>query len=169
MLNRLLAELIDDAGLYPPARLPMDRALRNHDATNAGIYQWMVGRFIVPASRLDELLAELHGVKTRPLALGVVLDGASADSVRGGVGKAHEALRRMPDALCVELFELPLAGAQTEAGARASLLEALDAVARSFDERTALYAELPPAHAEPGLAAVAGTRAQAAGAGGTRT
>lgn len=89
MLNRFLVELIDDAGLFPPASLPMEEALRAHDRANAGRYQWIVGRLIVPASRLDELETHLPRVGTRPLVLSVILDGAGADGQRTGVARAR--------------------------------------------------------------------------------
>ena len=47
--------LIDYAGLFPPAALAMDDAVgRYARPTGAGRDAWMLGRFIVPASRLGE-------------------------------------------------------------------------------------------------------------------
>jgi hypothetical protein len=72
-----LGALIDDAGLFPPARLPMAAALSGHRRAAAGARRWLLGRFLCPASRLDELAsapsADLDGLR-----LGVVLDRASA-------------------------------------------------------------------------------------------
>jgi hypothetical protein len=53
----LLGRLIDDAGLFPPARKPMERAVADHRAARAGAQAWMLGRFLCPMSRLDELAA----------------------------------------------------------------------------------------------------------------
>ncbi len=50
----LLTELIDYAGLFPPAALDMPTAVRNYDAYRRGEYNWMLGRFITPAARLQE-------------------------------------------------------------------------------------------------------------------
>ena len=50
-----LERLIDDAGLFPPARKPMERAVADHRSARAGSHAWMLGRFLCPASRLDEL------------------------------------------------------------------------------------------------------------------
>jgi hypothetical protein len=47
--------LIDDAGLFPPARKPMERAVADHRAARAGAYAWMLGRFLCPVARLGEL------------------------------------------------------------------------------------------------------------------
>jgi hypothetical protein len=54
-LTTLLRGAIDYAGLFPPAALAMDAAARNHAAYRAGDERWMLGRFVVPATRLDEL------------------------------------------------------------------------------------------------------------------
>lgn len=53
-LRSLLSGLIDYAGLFPPAGLSMDAAVRNYDSYMRGEYAWMLGRLIVPASCLAE-------------------------------------------------------------------------------------------------------------------
>lgn len=67
------AALIDYAGLFPPAQLAMADALAEYRDATDGPYAWMLGRFIVPASRLDELLQAREG-DARPLPLSVILD-----------------------------------------------------------------------------------------------
>jgi hypothetical protein len=52
-----LDRLIDDAGLFPPARKPMERAVADHRAARAGPHSWMLGRFLCPVLRLGELAA----------------------------------------------------------------------------------------------------------------
>ena len=53
-IRALLESLIDYAGLFPPAGLPMDAAVANYARYKSGAYAWMLGRFIVPANRLGE-------------------------------------------------------------------------------------------------------------------
>ena len=53
-LRFLLENLIDYAGLFPPAELPMAEAVRNYAAYRQSEHAWMLGKFIVPASRLEE-------------------------------------------------------------------------------------------------------------------
>src|ERR1700733_7279273 len=53
-LRALLSELIDYAGLFPPAGLDMASAVRNYASYLAGEYSWMLGRFIVQAGRIAE-------------------------------------------------------------------------------------------------------------------
>ena len=67
-----LAGLIDYAGLFPPAALPLDAALREYEATMAGERGWMVRRFIVPASRVAELSSAYAGDAS--VMLSVILD-----------------------------------------------------------------------------------------------
>jgi hypothetical protein len=51
----LLAGLVDYAGLFPPAALDMERATASYAAYRDGPESWMLGRFVVPAARLDEM------------------------------------------------------------------------------------------------------------------
>lgn len=53
-LRFLLKNLIDYAGLFPPAELTMEDAVRNFAAYRQNEHSWMLGKFIVPASRLEE-------------------------------------------------------------------------------------------------------------------
>ncbi len=43
----LLSELIDHAPMFPPAQLPLDEALADHEAALASDAGWMVKRFVV--------------------------------------------------------------------------------------------------------------------------
>ncbi len=54
-LRALLSDLIDYAGLFPPARLPLDQAIRNYARYRQENEAWMLGRFVVPAARLEDL------------------------------------------------------------------------------------------------------------------
>ncbi len=51
----LLAGIIDYAGLFPPASLEMPAAVREYARQRASGDAWMLGRFVVPVGRLDEL------------------------------------------------------------------------------------------------------------------
>jgi hypothetical protein len=84
----LLERLVDHAALFPPASLDMAGALAADRRARAGAEAWMLGRFVCPASRLEELAAEAGGAAP-PLT--VVLDGdldaalgAAAGAAAGG-------------------------------------------------------------------------------------
>jgi hypothetical protein len=55
----LLASLIDYAGLFPPAGLPMAEAVRNYADYRQGKHAALLNRFLVPSARLPEFAAEL--------------------------------------------------------------------------------------------------------------
>lgn len=64
-LGLLLNRLIDYAGLFPPAELAMRPAVENYLQYLRGPNRWMLGRLIVPATRLEEFAAELRTLPIR--------------------------------------------------------------------------------------------------------
>jgi hypothetical protein len=54
-LRALLTGIIDYAGLFPPAQLPLGQALRQYARYRMEPESWMLGRFICPAARLAEV------------------------------------------------------------------------------------------------------------------
>ncbi|AFZ13030.1 hypothetical protein Cri9333_2155 [Crinalium epipsammum PCC 9333] len=61
-LKVLLDSVVDYAGLFPPAKLTMAEAIANYAKHMSDRYNWMLGRFILPASRVlefEEILAKL--------------------------------------------------------------------------------------------------------------
>ncbi|PZS26182.1 MAG: hypothetical protein DLM59_18710 [Pseudonocardiales bacterium] len=60
MSTLLLEHLIDDAALFPPGNAPMIMAIGVHRAVKVGPLGWLVGRFVCPASRVEEAIGELH-------------------------------------------------------------------------------------------------------------
>jgi hypothetical protein len=51
----LLSGLIDYAGLFPPAALSMEEAVRNYARYREGEHAWMLGKFVVPEARAHEV------------------------------------------------------------------------------------------------------------------
>lgn len=56
----LLAGAIDYAGLFPPAALSMAEAVAEYHRCRVSADRWALGRFVVPASRLDEFAAAVR-------------------------------------------------------------------------------------------------------------
>ena len=54
-LRALLTGVIDYAGMFPPASLPLEEAIRNYARYRQEPESWMLGRFVCPAGRLVEL------------------------------------------------------------------------------------------------------------------
>jgi hypothetical protein len=115
----LLGELIDDAGLFPPAQLSMADALAAHERAQAGDAYWMQGRFVVPASRLAELRAHLDD-SPDPFPTSVVLDGDVSEALATA---ARETQR--DERIVIEAFEVR--AAQIAAGAFATFDDACTA------------------------------------------
>lgn len=55
IVRALLAESIDYAGMFPPARLSLDDALQNYLRYLQHPDAWLIGRFVCPAGVLDAL------------------------------------------------------------------------------------------------------------------
>jgi hypothetical protein len=58
----LLRELIDYAGLFPPASLAMAASVANYDAYSRSQWNWILGRLIVPVARLGEFEEAFAGL-----------------------------------------------------------------------------------------------------------
>lgn len=58
-LASLLAELVDYAGLFPPAQLPMPAAVRAYADYRVGPHRGGLGRFVLPLARVDEFSTAL--------------------------------------------------------------------------------------------------------------
>jgi hypothetical protein len=71
-LKILLEHVIDYAGLYPPAALPMARAVQNYQAYLESEWSWMLGKFVVSAARLEEFFEEKARVSSAPWRLSVL-------------------------------------------------------------------------------------------------
>jgi hypothetical protein len=72
-LRVLLRDLIDYAGLFPPAGLDMNTAVANYARYLRGEYSWMLGRFVLPAPRLAEFEAAMPENQPQPWRLSVLI------------------------------------------------------------------------------------------------
>ena len=113
----LLRDLIDYAGLFPPAALAMTASVANYDAHSRSEQNWILGRFIVPAARLDEFEKAFAGLPTPTPAfpswrLSVLL---SSDPV-ADIARLREFTRRVTNSVSgrraiVESVEVKVANA----------------------------------------------------------
>lgn len=55
--HTLLSAIIDYAGLFPPAKLTLEKVVRNYRAYRAGPHAEFLGRLVLPIGQLDELVA----------------------------------------------------------------------------------------------------------------
>jgi hypothetical protein len=100
----LLHGSVDYAGLFPPAGLAMSDAVARYGAYVAGTERAMLGRFVVPAARLDECAAAVNALPTAlapnanmPWRLSALAGAADADSIAGF--HAREGARLLVDTI----------------------------------------------------------------------
>lgn len=81
-LRTLLAGLVDYAGLFPPANLDMRATAERYANARSGEHEWVLGRLICPASRLDELADAAAGLlptgdrdEDAPWYVSAIIDG----------------------------------------------------------------------------------------------
>jgi len=155
--HELLRGLIDDAGLFPPARKPMARAVADHAAARAGPARWMLGRFLCPVSRLEELAGAAPA--DGGWRYGAILDGAGED----WLDAVRADLRRIaasPGREAVEVVEVRLPAG---AAGRAAIGRVLPALAE-LGGRVEAFLEVPdrdPGEIEAALAAIGAARRSA--------
>ncbi|HEX9755284.1 MAG TPA: hypothetical protein VGA42_06230 [Gemmatimonadales bacterium] len=105
----LLEHAIDHAGLFPPAALSMEDAAREYAADSASDDAWALGRWVVPAERLNEVLRVVERMDDGPgrWPLSVIgsgslardREGMAAVGQRGDVGLRVEAYETRADDL----------------------------------------------------------------------
>lgn len=102
----LFAALVDDAGLFPPERLPMAAAVARHRADAARGHPVLTHRLLCPASQITALLAQLGDAET--LRVGLIADTGPA-----GLRAAVSTITR-DDRLELETVEVVLSGADVD-------------------------------------------------------
>jgi hypothetical protein len=149
-LRALLDGLIDYAGLFPPASLPLDEAATLYARYRSGPDTWMLGRFIAPAARLQSLDGHVARFAGAPLRVSVLAPNVAAgDDATPAVVEAVAAARafeaRHPGRVVADRFEVrPPAG--IDAIALKDLIVATDeATARAEGEPDRLFFEMPVA------------------------
>ena len=135
-LHALLENIVDYAGLFPPASLPMERALENYRRYRDSPESWMLGRFVAPVARLDEFEA-LNGSAAAPVSALIGGDLASdlkriahspaaIDAIElkaADAAQIESAMRLIPAHLAAyfEIGDVKLIPAIGDAGARAKI------------------------------------------------
>lgn len=109
-LRTLLTEIVDYAGLFPPAQLPLEVAVSNYSAYADQPEAWMLGRFICPAAQLRQAAA-LFSPRSSPVRVSALgTGGATAaeflEAVRRDLGTIQDAEQVGP--IRVEAYEVRL-------------------------------------------------------------
>ena len=128
----LLTGVVDYAGLFPPAALAMADAVAEYHAARADGHAWMLGRFVVPAARLQELAAALTALPAgRPewRVSAIVRDGSDEDVA--AIAEFNNALSR---------HHARVDAVETKPAA----LDGIDWLAAQFGAGIDLYVEVAP-------------------------
>ena len=117
-VRSLLTGAIDYAGLFPPARLPLDEAFATfleHRREPAG---WLIGRFVCPAARLGELTDLAAGIDEMEAPIVVSVLGTGGDepedlltAVASDAAAIGRATTAEPERLLVDQYEARMPGA----------------------------------------------------------
>jgi hypothetical protein len=154
-LRALLHGVVDYAGLFPPASLGMAAAVAEYASHRGGPHDWALGRFIVPAARLEEFEDVSAGVLPREAASYWALSALLGSDVEEDVERIERFNARHRDArhgaVLVDTVEL-----------KASVPREITRAAELLDRRFDTYMEVPVTDDPDALvAAIAGTMAKA--------
>ena len=111
----LLTEIIDYAGLFPPAELPMDDSFNRfvkHRNEDTG---WLMARFVCPAVRLEELAPLMESAKLGQTPIRIAVLGAGGDdppAFADAIERDSDAMKAFSDrhqgTALIDIFELKL-------------------------------------------------------------
>jgi hypothetical protein len=115
----LLDGIIDYAGLFPPAKLPMDEAFARFVEHRSSDDGWMLARFVCPVARFDELELLLEQAEPSHLPIQVSALGRGGDTLESFLESVEQDTQsitgfsaRQTNRAVVDVFEvrLPKAG-----------------------------------------------------------
>jgi hypothetical protein len=111
-LRTLLNGVIDYAGLFPPASLSMNDAVRNYAHYLQSLDQWSLARFIVPVSRLEEFTAAVHSLppdfRNQTWQLSALVGARVEDDLKL-IADFNQRFSRAPRSLLIDAIELKVA------------------------------------------------------------
>ena len=154
-LRVLLNDIVDYAGLFPPARLEIDEAIRNYARYRCAKEAWMLGRFVCPASRLKELVPYVDELFSTERTLRLSLLGRGGETseqflkgMKSDLDDISEFCARTDARRAVEAFEVRLPDDASDEG---GVCQLLDSVAKMSDahqtDRLPIFYE-PPCETE---------------------
>jgi hypothetical protein len=170
-LRILLENLIDYAGLFPPAALTMEPTVKNYDAYRRSENAWLLARLVMPAARLSEFEAALARLEPTPGATPAEwrLTSPLSPNVAADIAKIVEfnAKHAAPSGLSPSVTPLP-STTMTPAikiesvEMRAANAQEIRAAASQIPKTLQAYFEIPLTNdLENSLAAIAETGARA--------
>src|SRR3984893_7070163 len=126
----LLCDLIDYAGLFPPASLAMAPSVANFDTYSRSEWSWILGCFIVPVARLAEFEEAFAG--SRPPTPGTCFPNCPLSVLLGSDPVA--------DVACIREFNARLASSSS---GRRAVIESVEVKVESPEEISRLSGIIP--------------------------
>jgi hypothetical protein len=111
-LRALLHGAIDYAGLFPPAKLPLAQSIHNYLRYQRDAARWMLGRFVCPVERLEELAGIVHseGPSRAPVNVSALGAARGVDIFAAGLaldlGKLRESSLVLNRVLAAHAYEV---------------------------------------------------------------
>ncbi|HVF31185.1 MAG TPA: hypothetical protein VNA22_09445 [Pyrinomonadaceae bacterium] len=102
----LLNEIIDYAGLFPPSQVSMSEAVLNYATYLHSNYGWMLGRFVLPVSRLDEFYESAKEFLPRGRASTWKLSVLAGEDINATVRSIVEFNRKHSDRVTADTLEV---------------------------------------------------------------
>jgi hypothetical protein len=106
------AHIVDYAGLFPPASLAMPQAAREYAEAARGLHAWMLGRYVVPASKLGQFPRAWTALENADaVKLSVIVDARREEGAWPGDVRrvlAEIAAFRDDGPAAIEALEVPL-------------------------------------------------------------
>lgn len=139
-LRALLDQILDYAGLFPPADLSLERALRNYAEYRAEQEAWMLSRFVLPVRRLPDLAHHRplfkRGASFRFSVLGT--RGGDPETFLASFGRDLDVIESFnadhEEQVQVDVMEVPLPDALV-GGSQSKITAFLDSVNSTLVER----------------------------------
>ena len=154
-LQALLTGAIDYAGLFPPATLPLNAALKNHAEYVRSDDAWMLSAFVLPVGKFSDVSDHLgHFEQQYPLRISALIgkpeDGGNfADKVSAAIA-AIRGLRESDTNGRTSIAQIEIA---LPSGFDTALLGELQSISRELDVR--IFCEAPPNEAAHAIALIA--------------
>jgi hypothetical protein len=111
-LKPFLSKILDYAGLYPPANLPLEEAFKNFVEYQDSPDSWMLSRFVIPAKRLPHLTPLMPASASVLSFTTLGRSGSSADeflaNLKLDIDDIHAFRETHGAAVIVDMFEVAL-------------------------------------------------------------
>ncbi|NNE68657.1 MAG: hypothetical protein HKN33_18985 [Pyrinomonadaceae bacterium] len=128
----LLSEIVDYAGLFPPAGLSMPEAVINYATYKNSNYSWMLGRFVVPVARLEEFVESARDFFSRDQTGVWRLSAIGGNNIFETVREVEEFNAKFAPGAIIDMLEV-----------KASSVEEIEKMADAIPPSLDTYFEIP--------------------------